>query len=126
MQVKIVISNSSDQPIYAQIKKQIEEQILSGRIKENEVLPSIRQLARDLSISVITTTRAYRELENDGFITTVQGKGSIVLPQDSKMIKEQYLVMMEKCFQEGIYLGKTAGIEQAEIKEVFETLMEEE
>jgi len=124
--VKILISNSSDLPIYAQIKKQIEEQILSGIIKEHEALPSIRQLARDLSISVITTTRAYRELENDGFITSIQGKGSIVLPQDSKMIKEQYLVLMEKCFLEGIELGKTAGIEQKEIKEVFDTLLEDE
>ncbi len=124
--MKILISNSSDLPIYAQIKKQIEEQILSGIIKEHEALPSIRQLARDLSISVITTTRAYRELENDGFITSIQGKGSIVLPQDSKMIKEQYLVLMEKCFLEGIELGKTAGIEQKEIKEVFDTLLEDE
>ena len=124
--MKILISNVSDLPIYEQIKKQIEEQILSGIIKEHEALPSIRQLARDLSISVITTTRAYRELENDGFITSIQGKGSIVLPQDSKMIKEQYLVLMEKCFLEGIELGETAGIERKEIWEVFNTLLEGE
>ena len=121
--MKIIISNKSELPIYAQIKKQIKEQILKGGIEENEFLPSIRQLARDLSVSVITTTRAYQELENEGFIASIQGKGSVVLPQDSEMIKEQYLIKIEKCFQEGIDLGKMSGIEENELKDIFDNLI---
>lgn len=121
--MKIILSNKSDLPIYAQIKKQIKEQILKGLIKENEYLPSIRQLARDLSISVITTTRAYQELESEGFIASMQGKGSIVLPQDTEMIKEQNLMKIEECFQEGIDIGEMSGIEKSEIRDIFENLM---
>lgn len=121
--MKIILSNKSDLPIYAQIKKQIKEQILKGIIKENEYLPSIRQLARDLSISVITTTRAYQELESEGFIASMQGKGSIVLPQDTEMIKEQNLMKIEECFQEGIDIGEMSGIETSEIRDIFENLM---
>lgn len=121
--MKIILSNKSDLPIYAQIKKQIKEQILKGNIKENEYLPSIRQLARDLSISVITTTRAYQELESEGFIASMQGKGSIVLPQDTEMIKEQNLMKIEECFQEGIDIGEMSGIETSEIRDIFENLM---
>ena len=124
--MKIIISNKSELPIYAQIKKQIKEQILKGRIEENEFLPSIRQLARDLSVSVITTTRAYQELENEGFIASIQGKGSVVLPQDSEMIKEQYLIKIEKCFQEGIDLGKMSGIEVNELRDIFDNLIKGE
>lgn len=121
--MKIILSNKSDLPIYAQIKKQIKEHILKGIIKENEYLPSIRQLARDLSISVITTTRAYQELENEGFIASMQGKGSIVLPQDTQMIKEQNLMKIEECFQEGIEISKMSGIEISEVRDIFDNLM---
>ena len=75
----IVISNSSDLPIYAQIKEQVKEQLLSGELEEDEMLPSLRQLAKDLKISVLTTTRAYNELEEEGFITSRQGKGFFVM-----------------------------------------------
>ena len=75
----IVISNTSDLPIYVQIKEQVKEQILSGELEEDEMLPSLRQLAKDLKISVLTTTRAYNELEEEGFITSRQGKGFFVM-----------------------------------------------
>ena len=77
--MKIIIQNLSDIPIYQQIYEQIKEEILSGKIGSGEVLPSIRQLSRDLKVSVITTTRAYNDLEKEGFIATMQGKGSVVL-----------------------------------------------
>ena len=89
--MKIILSNQSEKPIYLQIKEQVEEQILNGEIPEDTVLPSIRKMASDLSVSVITTTRAYKELEADGFITTVPGKGCIVLAPDNQILREQYL-----------------------------------
>jgi len=89
--VKIIISNTSGIPIYEQIKEQIKSAILSGEIEENEMLPSLRQLARDLKISVLTTTRAYTELEQEGFVTNVQGKGCYVMGRGSELIREQLL-----------------------------------
>ena len=89
--MKIIISNTSGIPIYEQIKEQIKSAILSGEIEENEMLPSLRQLARDLKISVLTTTRAYTELEQEGFVTNVQGKGCYVMGRGSELIREQLL-----------------------------------
>ena len=86
--MKIIISNQSELPIYAQIREQIKEQILNGQIKEGEILPSIRSLAKDVGVSVITTTRAYNDLEKEGFIATMQGKGSVVLSSNNKILKE--------------------------------------
>lgn len=96
IQLKILISNQSELPIYAQIKEQIKEQILNGAIAEGSALPSIRQLAREAGVSVITTTRAYNDLEQEGFIASMQGKGSIVLARDNHMIQEQYLKRIEE------------------------------
>jgi len=123
--LKLLLSNKSDLPIYEQIKSQIKEQILSGIIAENEFLPSIRQLAKDLGISVITTTRAYSDLENEGFIATLRGKGSYVLPKDSEMVKEQYLKKIEEAFTVAIENGKLAGILNNELIEILKNLMEE-
>ena len=86
--MKIIISNQSELPIYAQIREQIKEQILNGQIKEGEILPSIRSLAKDVGVSVITTTRAYNDLKKEGFIATMQGKGSVVLSSNNKILKE--------------------------------------
>ena len=91
--MKIIISNQSELPIYAQIREQIKEQILNGQIKEGEILPSIRSLAKDVGVSVITTTRAYNDLEKEGFIATMQGKGSVVLSSNNKILKEQFIMM---------------------------------
>lgn len=85
--MKIIISNQSELPIYAQIKEQLKEQILNGQIPEGSTLPSIRQLAKEVGVSVITTTRAYSDLEEEGFIATMQGKGSVVLSKDNSMLQ---------------------------------------
>lgn len=93
--MKILISNSNKQPIYEQISFQIKEQIIKGQLAKDELLPSIRNLAKELQISVITTKRAYEELERDGFIHTVPGKGTFVAGQNLKSIKEKKFKMIE-------------------------------
>ncbi len=97
--MNIILSNESELPIYRQIFNQIQEQILSGAIPEGEVLPSIRKLAKELGISVITTTRAYNELESEGYIVSRQGKGSIVLGKNNSVVREQYQKRMEEAFE---------------------------
>ena len=104
--VRIVISNSSGIPIYEQIKEGIKSSILSGELQEGEMLPSIRQLAKELKVSVITTTRAYNDLQYEGFVTNVQGKGCYVLAQDNEMLKEQQLREIEECFEKAIVAAK--------------------
>jgi len=89
--MKIILSNRSGIPIYEQIKSQIKEAIFSGELQEDDLLPSIRQLAKNLKISVITTTRAYNDLEEEGFVVSVQGKGFYVLPQNKEMMRENAL-----------------------------------
>ena len=103
--LKIIISNQSELPIYAQVREQIKEQILNGQIKEGEVLPSIRSMAKDLGVSVITTTRAYSDLEQEGFIATMQGKGSVVLSKDNNMLKEQFLMRIEQGIETAVELS---------------------
>ncbi len=122
--MKVVVSNQSDLPIYVQIKEQIKEQILNNSLKENASLPSIRQLAKDLGISVITTTRAYNELEQEGFIATTPGKGSVILPRDNAMVREQYLKRIEEAFLLAIENAKYAGIENEELMLILRNLLE--
>ena len=121
--MRIVISNQSELPIYAQIKEQIKEQILNGIIHEGAVLPSIRQLAKELGVSVITTTRAYNDLESEGFISSVQGKGSIVRKRDNSMIREQYLKRIEESLENAIATAKLIEMSTDELKEIFEALL---
>lgn len=123
--MRILLSNKSDLPIYEQIKAQMKEQILNGIIPENEFLPSIRQLAKDLGISVITTTRAYSDLESEGFIATVRGKGSYVLPKDNEMVREQYLKEIEDSLMIAIEKGKLANISNDELILILKNLIEE-
>ncbi len=123
--MKILISNKSGIPIYEQIKNQIKEEIMCGDLAENELLPSIRQLAKDLGISVITTTRAYNDLEIEGFIATMQGKGTYVLPKDNEMVREQYLKRIEEALSSAIENGKLANISNEELLMIFENLMKE-
>ncbi|MDE6949550.1 MAG: GntR family transcriptional regulator [Lachnospiraceae bacterium] len=120
--MKIILSNQSEKPIYLQIKEQLEEQILSGEVREDTVLPSIRKMAADLKVSVITTTRAYKELETDGFITTVPGKGCIVLAPDNQILREQYLRRMEDGFMQAKTAAKKLQMPLAEAQEIFETI----
>lgn len=124
--MRIVISNSSGVPIYEQIKEQIKNAILSGELSEGELLPSIRRLAKDLKISVITTTRAYGDLEQEGFVANVQGKGCFVLPKNSEMVREQLLRNIEESFTAAINSAKIAKISRDELRAIFETMLKEE
>lgn len=124
--MKVIVSNQSELPIYVQIKEQIKEQIMNGTIPEGETLPSIRQLAKNLGISVITTTRAYSELEQEGFIAARQGKGSVVLPRDNEMVREQYLKRIEQAFETAIENARYAQIQNEELVSILEALLHEE
>lgn len=116
------ITQNSDVPIYKQISAQFKEQIMSGEIVEGEYLPSIRGLARDLKISVITTMKAYEQLSDEGLISPVQGKGYIVNPQDREMVREQHLRMLEQHLQNAIESAKLAGVSQDELIKMINVL----
>lgn len=124
--MNIVISNSSDFPIYEQIKEQVKAQILSGELAEDEMLPSLRQLARDLKISVLTTTRAYNELEQEGFITSRQGKGFFVMSSSSGLIREQLIREVELNLNNAIQAAQRASISNDEIIGLLRLLLEVE
>ena len=124
--MKIIISNTSGIPIYEQIKEQIKSAILSGEIEENELLPSLRQLARELKISVLTTTRAYTELEQEGFVSNVQGKGCYVMGRGSELIREQFLRDIEDNLTTAIRSAKRAEVSDDELINMLKILMEDE
>ncbi|MFS8534884.1 MAG: GntR family transcriptional regulator [Limnochordales bacterium] len=123
--MRIVISNSSKEPIYEQIKRQIKESILRGELAEGELLPSIRQLAKDLQISVITTKRAYDDLEKEGFIVSVVGKGSFVAGQNRELLREMRLRWIEERLAEIVAESKTLGVTLAELTEMLRLLYED-
>ena len=123
--MNIIISNSDKRPIYEQIQEQIKEEILSGRLKEGELLPSMRVLAKELRISIITTKRAYDELEKEGFISTVQGKGSFVSKKNKGLIQEEYLKKIEENLIEAIKISKYAEISEEELFLILKTLYKE-
>lgn len=120
--MNIIISNSSNQPIYEQIVSQIKALIISGELNEGDTLPSMRLLAKELRISVITTKRAYEELEKEGFIVSITGKGSFVASKNLELIKEQQLKEIENHMQEIIDLANLYGISLEELIEML-TLM---
>lgn len=124
--MKIIVSNRSGIPIYEQIKSQIKEAIFSGELREDNLLPSIRQLARDLKISVITTARAYSDLEQEGFVVSVQGKGCYVLPQNKELARENALRTIELGLTDAITAAKTAGIAKEEVFEMLTILYKED
>lgn len=126
MPLKLIISNRSGVPIYEQIKAQVKEAIFSGELREDDLLPSIRQLAKDLQISVITTTRAYSDLEEEGFVVNVQGKGCYVLPQNKEMLRENAIVKVESGLTEAIAAAKAGGVSKADLLEILETLCRED
>ena len=121
----ILIDNKSGQPIYEQICAQIRGQILSGALREDEALPSIRSLAKDLRISVITTKRAYEELEADGFLYTVPGKGSFVAARNEELLREEHLRQIEEHLSEALRLARAAGLGAEELRQMLDTLEEE-
>jgi GntR family transcriptional regulator len=123
--LEIFISNTSEQPIYEQISSQIKALIVSERLQEGDPLPSIRNLARDLRISVITTKRAYDELEREGYINTVAAKGCFVAKQNSELIKENYLKQIEEHMQNISELAKYCGLTNDDLIEMFRFLNHE-
>ena len=124
--MKIILSNRSAQPIYEQIKTQIREAIFSGELRENDQLPSVRQLARDLQISVITTTRAYSDLDAQGLVVNVQGKGCYVLPRNKELARENALRKLEDAMNAAIAAAKAGGIDRADFDATLKLLCEEE
>lgn len=121
----IIISNSNKSPIYEQISSQIKNLIITGELKEGDALPSMRLLAKELRISVITTKRAYEELERDGFIETVTGRGSFVASKNLEFIREEHLRMSEELIGKSVDIAKTGGITLEELMEMLKTLYEE-
>ena len=116
----IIICSSSDKPIYEQITDQIKNMVMSGQLKEGMPLPSMRTLAKDLRISVITTKRAYEELERDGFIATMVGKGSFVKAADTRLVREEKLKRIEGLLAEAVNVANGSGIERAEVMEMLD------
>lgn len=123
--MKIIISNSSPDPIYEQVNRQIKAQIISGELREGEPLPSIRRLAQDLQISVITTKRAYEELEKEGFIDTVEGKGSFVAMQNKELLREKKMKIVEEKLAAAVEQSRLLGITRAELEEMLDLLYRE-
>lgn len=123
--LNVFISNTSGQPIYEQIYTQIKAQILNGSLQEGELLPSIRLLAKELRISVITTKRAYDELERDGFVNTVAGKGCFVAPKNTELIRETHLQEIEAHLQAIAELAAACDLSAEELCEMLRTLREE-
>ena len=122
--MEIFLSNAGQEPIYAQIARQIKQQILSGQLRAGETLPSIRLLAKELRISVITTKRAYEELEADGFIVTQAGRGSFVAAQNPALLREEHLKKMESCLQNAVDAARLGGISCEEACETLRLLWE--
>ena len=122
----IIISNSGGVPIYDQITRQMKGLILRGELKEGEALPSMRLLARELRISVITTKRAYEELEREGFINTVPGKGCFVAPQNPELAREDALRRAEEHLSQAVAVAKTAGLSLSELTETLNLLYGDE
>ena len=124
--MNIILSNSSGIPIFEQIENAIKEAIFSNELKEEDMLPSVRNLANDLKISFLTVKRAYDELEKAGFIKTVQGKGSFVAPKNLELIKEEKLKEIQDYIEKIYNISKIANISEDEIKELFNMIFKEE
>ncbi|MBQ8994372.1 MAG: GntR family transcriptional regulator [Oscillospiraceae bacterium] len=122
--MQLIINNRNGTPIYDQIYTQIKDQIINGSLREDDPLPSVRNLAKDLKISVITTKRAYEELENEGFIYTLPGKGSYVAPKNVELIKEQNLRLIEDHLSEIIKLSVSCGLDKNTLLETIDLLWE--
>ena len=124
--MELVIRNTTNQPIYDQIYSQIKAQIIAGKLSPGEALPSIRALAKDLRISVITTKRAYDELEADGFLFTVAGKGCFVAEKNMDLIREQKLKELEDHLDAAVELAAQCGVSSAQLQEMLRILLREE
>lgn len=122
--MKLILSNASGVPIYEQIKQQVKAAVLSGELKEGEALPSLRTLAKDLKISVLTVTRAYTELEQEGFVKNVQGRGCYVLGSGSELMREQLICRAENGLTEAIKAAELANLSREELHHLLDILLE--
>lgn len=122
--MKLIISNVSGIPIYEQIKQQVKAAILSGELQAEDALPSLRTLAKDLKISVLTVTRAYTELEQEGFVKNVQGRGCFVLGSGSELMKEQLICKVENNLTEAIKTAKIDNLSNEELHHLLDILLE--
>ena len=123
--MRILLSNASPDPIYQQITRQIRQQVLNGELTEGELLPSIRALARDLQISVITTKRAYDELEREGLVNTVGGKGTFVAAQNPELLRERKMQAVEEKLSEAVEQARLLGIDSEQLQEMLRLLCSE-
>lgn len=123
--MEILLDNKNGTPIYDQIYTQIKDQIIRGALKADEMLPSIRGLAKDLRISFITTKRAYDELEKEGFIYTVQGKGCFVAPKNTELLREENLRKIEELLDQAIRLGASCGLSKAALLDMIQFCLED-
>lgn len=122
----IILTNAGGQPIYDQIVSQVKAQILSGKLKEGDALPSLRALAKDLRISVITTKRAYEELEREGFIVSLTGKGSFVAGANTELIREEHMRRLEDHLREAVSLSHLCGLDLDGLTSILSMLYKEE
>lgn len=123
--MNIVINNSSFQPIYEQIVIQIKENIMNGTLKEDTLLPSVRTLAKDLRVSMLTVKKAYDELEAAGFIITVHGKGSFVTNANQELILEEKKKEVEQLLEQAVRKGRSCGMDQQELQELYQLILED-
>lgn len=123
--MEIILSSSSSKPIYEQITLQLKELIMTGQLQPNDPLPSMRKLAKDLHVSIITTQRAYDELAKDGFITVIPTKGAYVAAQNQDFIREEHLRRIEQMFQDACSLAKQSGVSEEELKKMLEIIYQE-
>lgn len=124
--MKVLISNSSPYPIYEQIKNEVKRQIVTGELGDGDALPSIRKLAMDLQISVITTKRAYDDLEKEGLITSVAGKGTFISAKNKGLLREKKMNLIEAKLTEAVLEAKTLGVEKRELKQMLSLLLKDE
>lgn len=124
--MNIIISNSVDKPIYEQIKEQIKNKILAGTLNAGELLPSIRTLAKDLHVSAITTKNAYIELEKEGYVETLPGKGTYVANKNLELAREEQLRNIEELLDEVVNIAKLTGIERKEIDSLLDIIYKED
>ena len=123
--MKIIINHTSMQPIYEQITSQIKDMIIDNTLKEEEMLPSVRTLARELKVSALTVKKAYDFLEEEGFVVTVHGKGSFVAKNNQNLLMEERKREIETELEEVIWKGRNSGLSDQEIRELFQLIMED-
>lgn len=123
--MKIIINNSSQQPIYEQIVDQVKTLIISGELTEHEILPSVRALSKELKISALTVKKSYDTLEREGFVVTVHGKGSFVASTNQELLMEEHRKEVEADLEMAVRKARQCGMSEGEIRELFELIMED-